>query len=217
MNFRPFSIPSISKIVSALVLSAALFAPAQAHADVNGAQSFVQAQQSKLLGYVKQGAAGSAQIGPTMDAMIEYDLLAQRTFGNPCARNVSTCVNHWNELTPAQRTEATSLLRKLVVKNYQKNLKRTLDYDVTYKSAQEQGKDVRVRTSNKSRTKPREAPYTIDYVVIESSSGYRVVDIVTEGSSLVKNYYEQFHKMLATPGQGYPYIVKKLNEKLAKP
>ena len=42
------------------------------------------------------------------------------------------------------------------------------------------------------------------------------VDIVTEGSSLTKNYYDQFHKFLTTPGQGYPHIVKKLNEKIAK-
>lgn len=214
MNFRPFSVP---KLARAVVLSAALLAPTLAFADATGAQTFVQGQQTKLLGFVKQGASGNGQVSSTMDAMIDYDALAQRTFGNPCAKGVSTCVNHWNELTPAQRTEATALLKKLVIKNYTKNLKRTLDYDVTYKSSQEQGNDVRVRTSNKSRVKTREAPYTIDYVVTEAGGGYRIVDIVTEGSSLVKNYYEQFHKMLGTPGQGYPYIVKKLNEKLAKP
>lgn len=213
MNFHLFSRNGFAS----LMLSAALLAPTSAFADVNGAQSFVQGQQGKLLGLVKQGNSANAQVSQTMDAMVDYDLLAQRTFGNPCAKGVSTCVNHWNELSAAQRTEVTGLLKKLVVKNYQKNLKRTLDYDVTYKSSQEQGKDVRVRTSNKSRTKVREAPYTIDYVVIDGSGGYKVVDIVTEGSSLVKNYYEQFHKFLGTPNQGYPYIVKKLNEKLAKP
>ena len=227
MNFRllsrPSSFPNMPRMprllgrLAPLALSVALLAPAPALADAPGAQSFVQGQQTKLLGFVKQGASGNTQVSQTMDAMIDYDQLAQRAFGNPCAKGVSTCVNHWNELTAAQRTEVTGLLKKLVVKNYQKNLQRTLDYDVTYKSSQEQGKDVRVRTSNKSRTKPREAPYTIDYVVNEGGSGYRVVDIVTEGSSLVKNYYEQFHKMLGTPGQGYPYITKKLNEKLSKP
>jgi ABC-type transporter MlaC component len=56
----------------------------------------------------------------------------------------------------------------------------------------------------------------VDYVVKPEGSAYRVVDIVTEGSSLTKNYYDQFHKMLTTPGQGYPHVVKKLNEKIAK-
>jgi len=45
----------------------------------------------------------------------------------------------------------------------------------------------------------------------------RVVDIVTEGSSLTKSYYDQFHRMLTNAGQGYAYIVRKLNEKLAQP
>ncbi len=214
MNLRSFLIP---KLARALLLSATLMAPTFAFADASGAQGFVQGQQTKLLGFVKQGAAGNGQVSSTMDAMIDYDLLAQRTLGSPCAKGVSICADHWTELTPTQRNEVTALLKKLVIKNYTKNLKRTLDYDVTYKSSQEQGKDVRVRTSNQSRVKTREAPYTIDYVVIEAGGGYRIVDIVTEGSSLVKNYYEQFHKMLNTPGQGYPYIVKKLNEKLAKP
>jgi len=223
-SFDGARVPSSSlfrRMARSFLVAAALLAPLAprvASADPAGAQGFVQSTQAKLAGLVKQGPSANGQVSQTMDAMVDYELLAQRTFGNPCAKGVSTCVNHWNELTPPQRAEVTALLKKLVVKNYQKNLQRTLDYDVTYKSSQEQGKDVRVRTSNKSRTKAREAPYTIDYVVIEGAGGsYRVVDIVTEGSSLVKNYYEQFHKMLGTPGQGYPYIATKLNEKLAKP
>ena len=43
-----------------------------------------------------------------------------------------------------------------------------------------------------------------------------MVDIVTEGSSLTKNYYDQFLRMLTTDGQRYPHIVKKLSEKIAK-
>jgi hypothetical protein len=39
---------------------------------------------------------------------------------------------------------------------------------------------------------------------------------VTEGSSLTKNYYTQFDKMLSTPDQGYAHVVKKLRDKLAK-
>jgi len=42
----------------------------------------------------------------------------------------------------------------------------------------------------------------------------RVVDIVTEGSSLTKNYYEQFRKKMKTPEEGYPNIVQKLQDKL---
>ncbi len=30
---------------------------------------------------------------------------------------------------------------------------------------------------------------------------------------MTKNYYDQFHRMLTTAGQGYPYLVKKLQDK----
>jgi len=127
-----------------------------------------------------------------------------------------SCTNHWSELSEPQKKEVQDLLRKLVEKNYKKNIQKTLDYDITYKGAKESGGDTRVRTEAKSKLKPRDPAVQIDYVVRPAAGGYRIVDIVTEGSSVTKNYYDQFHKMLTTPEQGFPHIVKKLNEKLAK-
>jgi hypothetical protein len=42
------------------------------------------------------------------------------------------------------------------------------------------------------------------------------VDIVTEGSSLTKNYYEQFRRKMENPAEGYSNIVQKLKDKVAK-
>lgn len=50
----------------------------------------------------------------------------------------------------------------------------------------------------------------------QTPSGYRVVDIITEGSSLTKNYYDQFRKKMNDPTQGYPNIVDKLREKISR-
>jgi phospholipid transport system substrate-binding protein len=126
-------------------------------------------------------------------------------------------VNHWAELTDQQKAEVTGLLKQLVEKNYKKNLIKTLDYEVTYKGTKDvAGGDAKIRTEAKSKLKPRDPAVQVDYVVKGASNGYKVVDIVTEGSSLTKNYMDQFHKMLITPGQGYPHVVKKLNEKVAK-
>ena len=55
----------------------------------------------------------------------------------------------------------------------------------------------------------------VDYVILANGDKYRVIDIVTEGSSMTKNYYDQFHRMLTTAGQGYPYVVQKLRDKIA--
>ena len=57
----------------------------------------------------------------------------------------------------------------------------------------------------------------VDYVVRSARVRQlpQVIDIVTEGSSLTKNYYDQFHRMLTTDGQKYPYLVQKLRDKIA--
>ena len=148
--------------------------------------------------------------------MVDYEELARRAFGQPCPAAIASCANHWAELTDAQKTEVTGLLKALVEKNYRKNLIKTLDYDVTFKGTKEQAGDSKIRTEAKSKLKPRDPPVQVDYVVRSTNGAFHIVDIVTEGSSLTKNYYDQFHKMLTTPGQGYPHIVEKLNEKLAR-
>jgi ABC-type transporter MlaC component len=42
------------------------------------------------------------------------------------------------------------------------------------------------------------------------------VDVVTEGASMTKNYYEQFRQKMHDPNLGYPNIVQKLREKIDK-
>ena len=205
----------------ALVLLAGLALAGTASADA-GAQKFVMSEHVKLESLLRQpaSAARDGQVTHTLDTMVDYDELARRAFGQPCPPVHPSCANHWSELTEQQRVEVTGLLKRLVEKNYRKNLIKTLDYEVTYKGQKEVGGDAKIRTEAKSKLKPRDPAVQVDYVVKPPQGGagaYRVVDIVTEGSSLTKNYLDQFHKMLTTPGQGYPHIVKKLHDKIAKP
>jgi hypothetical protein len=46
--------------------------------------------------------------------------------------------------------------------------------------------------------------------------GTQVVDIVTENSSLVKNYNDQVHRTLINPQQGYKHLEAKLEEKVTQ-
>jgi ABC-type transporter MlaC component len=201
----------------AFILLAGLALGGTASAD-EGAQKFIQTEHVKLEAILRQPAtaARDAQVTNTLETMVDYDELARRSFGQPCPHAVSSCTNHWGELTDQQKGEVKTLLKQLVEKNYKKNLIKTLDYEVTYKGQKEVDGDAKIRTEAKSKLKPRDPAVQVDYVVKGGGSSYKVVDIVTEGSSLTKNYYDQFHKFLTTPGQGYPHIVKKLNEKIAK-
>jgi ABC-type transporter MlaC component len=205
----------LSRFVFLLVAGLAVSPAASAD---EGAQKFIKDEHVKLEAILRQPAtpARDAQVTNTLDTMVDYDELARRTFGQPCPHAISQCTNHWGELTDQQKSEVTGLLKKLVDKNYKKNLIKTLDYEVTYMGQKDFGGDAKVRTEAKSKLKPRDPAVQVDYVVKANGNGYKVVDIVTEGSSLTKNYYDQFHKFVTTPGQGYPHIVKKLNEKIAK-
>jgi ABC-type transporter MlaC component len=72
----------------------------------------------------------------------------------------------------------------------------------------------RIRTEAKSRLKPQDRAMQVDYVVLSSGDDQKLVDVIAEGSSMTRNYYDQFHRMLTTAGQGYAYMVKKLEANL---
>jgi ABC-type transporter MlaC component len=209
----------LATVAVALSLAIASPAPADEMPSSTAAQAFVEKQTSQLTTLLKQPASAGrdAQITQTLDGMVDYDELARRAFGTPCPATEPGCQNHWADLTDAQKSEVTLKLKQLVEKNYKKNLSKTLDYDVTYKGAKDAGADTRIRTEAKSKLKPRDPAVQVDYVVRQATSGYRVVDVVTEGSFLTKNYYDQFHKILTDPTKLYPHLIAKLSEKIAKP
>jgi ABC-type transporter MlaC component len=187
-----------------------------AHAE--DAQSFIQHEHAKLeqLLHQPQSAARDAQIDAALDHFVDYDNLTRRAFGEPCALSLPGCEDLWAGYSDAQKAELKDLLTKLVRKSYRKNLMKTLDYDVSYRGSKDESGATKVRTEAKSKVKPRDPAVRIDYVVEQTPAGYRVVDIITEGSSLTKNYYEQFRKKMHDPNEGYPNIVQKLKDKIAQ-
>lgn len=198
-----------------LVLSVTTLAFA-ASADVAGAQGFVEKEEGQIRRLVEANAPNE-QVRTAIDSMVDYEELARRTMGAPCPLTVPSCTNHWKDLNDDQRREVTGLLRQLVEKNTKKNINKTRDYNVTYRGAREQADNLsKIRTEAKSKTKPRDPAIQVDYVVMGMGNGYKVIDIVTEGSSMTKNYYDQFHRMLTNSSQGYPYLVEKLRKKVAK-
>jgi phospholipid transport system substrate-binding protein len=187
---------------------------APAHAE--DAQGFIEHEHHKLDQLLHQPAspARDTQINAALDGFVDYDELARRAFGEPCPAAIPSCEDLWASYNDAQKVELRDLLKQLVEKNYRKNLTKTLDYDVSYKGSKGAGGDTRVLTEAKSKTNPREEPFRVDYVVKQTANGYRVVDIITEGSVLTKDYYEQFLKKQRN--EGYDAIVSKLKEKIAK-
>jgi phospholipid transport system substrate-binding protein len=206
-------------VVGSIVAASSTLTSGGARAQGADPQTFVEQQQRQMEQLLHQPdtAAREAQIHQAMGGFVDYDELTRRAFGNPCPTSEPACEVLWTGFDDAQRAELRSLLEQLVRKTYQRNLTKTLDYDITSRGEKGAAGDTRVMTEAKNRLKPRDPAVRVDYIVKMTPKGPRVVDIVTEGSSLTKNYYDQFRKKMDDPDEGYPNIVQKLKDKIAKP
>jgi phospholipid transport system substrate-binding protein len=206
-----------SATFASILFALMLGAPSSSQA-ADDPQAFVQQQHHRIEQLLRAPAspARDGQLHQALGGFVDYDELTHRAFGEPCPATEPSCEDLWAGYSEGQRAEVRDLLEQLVRKTYQRNLLKTLDYDIDYHGTHESGGDTRVVTEARNREKPREAPVRVDYVVKQTPAGLKVVDIVTEGSSLTKNYYDQFRKKMHNPGEGYANIVQRLREKIAK-
>jgi phospholipid transport system substrate-binding protein len=188
--------------LGALALATAFTVTANA---AESAQDFVQSRQTQVAQLVKQapGSQRDKQVATVLDAMIEYDELAKRSLAG-----------HWGDLSDSQHKEFTEILRNLVRRNYERNIRNIVDYRVEYLGEESGGEGVVVKSRASSASNRREEPISIDYQLMKIGGGWRVVDVVTEGSSLVNNYKSQFHRIIQK--YGFDTLVRKMKDKLAK-
>ena len=182
---RPFLTLALVSLCSALAPTAL----------AASAEDFVKAKQAELTKLVKQGKSDAE-----VDKVLDYRVLAE-----------ASLADHWADRTPAERDEFTALLSKLVRASYRKNLKKTLGYDVTYKGTEKGKQGEVVRTIAKSQKDARQEPLSIDYVVRIEAGTPRIVDVVTEGSSMVGNYRASFNRIMKKGG--FAEVLKRMRKK----
>jgi len=133
--------------------------------------------------------------------LLDYDELSQKSL-----------VGHWDKLTPAQRTEFVSTLRELIERNYVKQLRTNLDYQVQYQGEELNGDQATVTTVVKVKSAGKHTDAEIIYKMKKDPDGWRVWDVITDEVSLVKNYRTQFNKIITE--QSYDALIKKMKSKL---
>ncbi len=191
-------------VLSLLAAFAFVFALPRVAAAEESPDAFVKGQQAKLSSLLKKGKAANDKVDEAFDEMLDYETLAKESLGK-----------HWDDIDEDQRKEFRGVLKRLVRNAYRKNLKKTLDYDVSYKGATDaKNKSKLVRTVAKSRNDKREEPVSIDYVVHKVNGKWRVYDIVTEGSSLVRNYKSQFNRVIKK--KSFKVLLDRMKKKLEK-
>jgi phospholipid transport system substrate-binding protein len=193
-----------SKFARGCLIALALAVATPAMAADESAVGFMKERQTELVSLIHKGNApdNTKKIENTFDAILDYDALAQ-----------GSLESQWAERSDAERKEFQETLKKLVQRAYRKNLDRTASYDVSFDGESKQGDGMLVKTTAKSRTNAREEPISIDYIVHKVGSVWRIEDIITEGSSLIKNYRQQFTRIIKK--DGFPELMRRMKAKLA--
>jgi phospholipid transport system substrate-binding protein len=184
-----------------LVACSALLGVAPAALAAPSALDFIKAKQSELMGLVKAGKP-DAEVDKVFNQVLDYQVLAEASLGQ-----------HWAGRTEDERKEFVKLLSTLVRNSYRKNLKKTLGYVVTYDGTEKGEAGEVVHTKATSTRNNGEEPLSIDYVVRSEADGQRIVDVVTEGSSMVNNYRSSFNR--AMKKGGFAEVLKRMRNKVA--
>ena len=193
---RPFGFLGSLALAMTLSLSAL--------ADDGAASDFVKGRQAELTALIKAGGAtNNKKVEAVFDNILDYDALAQ-----------SSLQGQWDQRSDAEKKEFQGILKQLVQRAYRKNLDKTADYEVRFEGVTRDEKVDVVRTVAQNRRNSREDPISVDYVVHKVGGAFRISDIVTEGSSLVHNYRQQFSRVIKK--DGFAELLKKMRAKLAK-
>jgi phospholipid transport system substrate-binding protein len=133
--------------------------------------------------------------------LLDYSELAKRSLAQ-----------HWETLKPAQREEFNATFREMLEKNYVKQIKSNIDYQVQYLDESVTGDESRVKTIIKIKDKGKTLDAEIEYKMHKVGPNWMVFDIITDEVSLVRNYKTQFNKIIAE--QGYDKLIEKMKSKL---
>jgi phospholipid transport system substrate-binding protein len=144
----------------------------------------------------------SADVTRILSDLLDYDELSRRALGA-----------HWEARTPEQRARFVSLLRQLVERNYEQNLERVLEFEVSYVGEQATAEGTIVTTSAQSRAERRQPPVEIAYSMHVVGGSWRVYDVNTDGVSLVRNYQNQFNRIITQ--HNWDELIRRMEQRLA--
>jgi phospholipid transport system substrate-binding protein len=133
-------------------------------------------------------------------SFFDYGELARRSLGI-----------HWKDRSSAERKEFVALLRQLIEDRVLSSLTSHAEFTVEYGEVSIEGKSSSVKTVVRIPDKPE---IEIEYKFSRRGSRWFLYDLVTDGTSLVRNYRSQFNRIIQR--DGYQALVQKMRDKLNK-
>lgn len=152
------------------------------------------AEEKKVKEEIKQRAS----------ELLDYSELCKRALGE-----------HWEKMGEAKRTEFVATLKELIERNYIRQLRTNLDYEVTYGEESIEGGESKVATTLRLATKGKTTQVQIDYRMTQKPDGrWMVYDVVTDELSLVRNYRTQFQRIIGAGN--YDGLLSRMKNKLTE-
>jgi phospholipid transport system substrate-binding protein len=192
------------------VISALLLASAVASAQTGPAARYVKTRHDQVRQVLDRPARNDAarerqrdQVTELIRGLLDLDAMAEQALGR-----------HWEGRSAAERTHFVALLRQLVERSYRENLEGTQSYEVRYEGEEARGDSIVVQTLARSRQNRRAPEIQIDYRLRPEGESYMVEDIVTDGVSLVRNYRNQFDRIIRR--DGWTALIERMEQRLAE-
>lgn len=145
------------------------------------------------------------QVTGIIRELLDLDTMGQRALGR-----------HWEERSAAERQAFLRTLRQLVERSYRRSLEGTQNYRIRYlgESEANAASERTVQTSARDHRNRRAPAVTIDYLVMpKEGGGFSVIDITTDGVSMVGNYRSQFSRILRR--EGWDRLMERMSARLA--
>jgi len=162
----------------------------------------VKAKQTALFDLVST-PGNEKKIAALLDETLDHQAIAEASLGS-----------EWANRTDAEKAQFSDLLKTLVRRSYERNIKKTVSYNVDYTAETEKNGKMVVSTKAVSKSDKRADPLEIDYTLAQKDGKWRIQDIKTDGVSLVSSYRSQFMKIVKK--DGFPALIQKMKDKIAK-
>lgn len=175
-------------LLSMLVVAGLGMTPSLAAASPEGAKSFVDTVAKQVITVAKADSSTStkeAKIQSIFSDKVDINFIARFVLGK-----------HWRSASPAQQSAYVAAYRPFILKNYATKLAKYSGQSYELKNARTDG-DANVVTMVIHDTDGEDI--NVDYR-LRGDGGYRIVDIVVEGVSLLTTQRSEFNSIVESKG-----------------
>jgi len=193
------AVASAAALLGAVALAQASVAPAEEEA-----RRFVQQTIDDVLGVLRDEALSLAQKKDQVESIayerFDFELISRFVL----ARN-------WNSMNEQQRRDFVDAFKKHLSVTYRDTLDSYRDEKITVEASRPEARgDITVMTVVRESS----GDTKVDYRLRKTDAGWRGIDVIIEGVSLVQNFRTQSQEIISS--EGVDALIQKLRNKQIK-